>query len=1224
MKKILLAVCALLSVCLSEAQVYSNAGSPDKVWGRYCYRELNGNWYDAQTSEAAMTSMPTDNNMVLAYYYRIPAGHARADVVWENKYAKFPKVNVKVIYPQTGQVLGESSFGCEEIASKERTSDLFGVINFPADDFYRVELTSENWQELKSIKYFNYYRESTDPVLIPRNFGGTSAYLSGFSSTHPDAPSGNAYDWAYVECMVPTKKQYPGMYYMTFGTPTGYMGIQTNFHKGGDEYERNVLFSIWDAENMDENPDLAEYLQTKVLDGNLQAVHTHAGGEGSSASVMFQSDPKWWRPDHWVQFLVNTRPMTTPVTVKTKDNRDSTFDYGYTVTTAWYKMDTMPEWRYMASMRAAGICRNLGGWHNFIEPFTSAAGQFIHRVYHRHAAMRSAASGKWYNRNQLSLGHEGITDRAYHYDYGRGATQDYDNCFFLDMGGYVHKHDSSTVVPLAKDMTFVDTINIDALHKRVDQAIARDDYYNFASKVNACADVIAPTTWTVVSEETSSASNAVKVVDGNEATIWTTHESPAFLTLVAEEEQTVTSFEVYWTNQYASRCHFVNIETSADGENWTTAYENLEIRCLDRVEVSLPQPIKTKYMRMKFHYKYTPSTTLSINELTFRGAHDLDKLKALAEDNFEKADFINAYNTSDLGGVKEAYNAGETQPLADALYDLASNGKFNRTYKVADRLYFSADHMYYLKNAYGYGALSANTDGTSITATGATSDDALPQFKDNEVMNDLNNNWLILKDDRFQGYYLYNVGAKKFLNFDAEGKLSTEAQVLNIRQSGKAFYITPWGENNSIALYPSLENPAIVDSRAGNHSLFAIYDNMLMEKTIATCDSILTITETAGKLALYKDGINRMLEAPVGVVGGFTSEDAREALSRAYENADADPKAFINAVENADVIAFDPENCVYRIKLTADSLVSGPFMTADPAMRVNTEAENNDADQIWRFSKKNDGYTLSSQGVSLKPVLNEPNELVITTGMENASGTYTISESDWAKYFISGAEWSSSVINGTKSPMKTDDNTTPGSTWYIEPASTIAVSLNSVGATSIYYDFSVILPEGLSAYAAASVDENGVIKLVAMGDTIPAKTPVILIGETYGKYDLAVTTAVEPSENTNLLGGVYFRNTSFKKGTVMTLSSANGKPVMKVPAIAAVNANQVYLPLTDDMPALKTYTFDFDNVLDGVEDFTAEASGAKNAQTYDLNGIPATSLVKGHIYIRDHKKILNK
>ena len=164
-----------------NGQVYKNASEPDKMWGYYCYREVpikgveidpnvyretDTKWYDARTNESVMSSMPTVQGMILAYHYRIPNGHVKADVVWKNKYAKMAKVKVRVVHPHSGQVLYNGEFGNTDLASTERTDVLFPDINFPTDDFYRIELRCDDWGALQSINYFNYYRESDLPVSI--------------------------------------------------------------------------------------------------------------------------------------------------------------------------------------------------------------------------------------------------------------------------------------------------------------------------------------------------------------------------------------------------------------------------------------------------------------------------------------------------------------------------------------------------------------------------------------------------------------------------------------------------------------------------------------------------------------------------------------------------------------------------------------------------------------------------------------------------------------------------------------------------------------------------------------------------------------------------------------------------------------------------------------------------------------------------------------------------
>ena len=430
-KRFLLIAGIMLGIIAVNAQNWQP--DTDRFGATYCYRELNGKDHDALTTNGVMTSMPTDNNMVLAYYWRIPKGKVRANIVWTNAYARFAKMHIRVIRPTTGDTLAENDLANSNFKSEQHTDDLFGTIDFPADEFYRVEISSPKWSYIKQIARFEFQRESTSPVMIPRNFGGTSGHMWNWSSTDPDAPQGHAYDWAYIEARVPYEYSFPGTYYMTIGALNGYMGMQTVDPAGAPgDFNRSVLFSVWDNGNMDEDPNLPDYMQSGVMMGNPDAVHTHAGGEGSSASVMLKGSTKWWRPDKWVQFLQNTRPETITIFGKTKDGRDTTFIYENTICTAFYKMDDEPTWRYLGTIRSSGINSLMNGWYSFIEPFTTYAGQMKHRALYRHPAMRSANSGRWYSRNHVDFWDEKY-DRDFHLDYGRGASQEYDNCFFFEM-----------------------------------------------------------------------------------------------------------------------------------------------------------------------------------------------------------------------------------------------------------------------------------------------------------------------------------------------------------------------------------------------------------------------------------------------------------------------------------------------------------------------------------------------------------------------------------------------------------------------------------------------------------------------------------------------------------------------------------------------------------------------------------------------------------------------
>ena len=1194
----------------------------DTVWGNYCYRETNGKYHDALTSDRAMTTMPKDNNMVLAYYWRIPEGKVRANILWTNTYGRLAKMHVRLVRPTTGEVLAENDLGNTALFSEQHTDDLFGTVDFPADEFYRLEISSTNWTYVKQISRFIFQRESAKPVMRPRNFGGTSAHMFTWGSTDPDAPAGNAYDWAYIEVRVPYEYQYPGTYFMTIGTLNGYMGMQTASPMGEEgDFSRSVLFSVWDDGNTDENPDLAEHLQSVVMSGHPDAVHTHAGGEGSSASVMLKGSTKWWRPDKWVQFLQNTRPETRTITTKTKDGRDSTFLYESTICTAFYKMSDETTWKHLGTIRSAGINNHMPGWYSFIEPFTSYAGQKKHRALYRHPAMRAANSGKWYSRNKVDFWDE-TYDRDFHYDYGRGASQEYDNCFFFEMGGYGLQTDSSKITNLATDMSFVENINLDSLNSLIDHAIVSEQSKNLNKIIDQTADNIVSSVWTPIADQCSNGSNARRAIDDDESVAWICYGGyPYTLALKADEEQTITSLNLYWEYKYDYRCLYVDLATSADGETWVTQFDSLEIRTgIDRPDIPLPNPIKTRYVRLTFHTPFTTNNFM-ISELRLRGDYDRRRLLNLAKTELDNANTFNHYSDADLSAVAAAYNNGNpagTTDLALALKQLAANGTCYKYSKVSSNIHISSQRAYIIQNASGNGSLCATTDNT-LSINGATADNARPDFAQPTDITDPLNNWLVLHDEHYSAYYLYNLGLRKFLNLTDATKFSDTPQPLTLSSMGGGYrFNTP---NGIIGADATTADGIILGNTSFPITIFKLYDNYQFAQNNKVRDSLQAITEPLDKLALYKSHISQMIDAPVGVVGGFTSEEAREALRSAYENADADPEAFVSAVENADIIVFDPDNSLYRIKSTTDDSTT-PYLTADPAMYMTTAASVNSPEQIWRFATRPGGYSLHSQGVTPKVMPYDNNRNITLSTDPAGSGTYVISNNEWGKNYLSSAQHSPIVVGSSAASVRTMSGTTTGATWYLEPATTYSVSLNSAGVNSFFADFTATLPEGLEAYVANHVTPDGVIKLTRLEGAIPPNTPALLHGAPYAKFDLAISNTPATTDATNIFSGVYMRTTSLPKGSFYTLATAGGAAVMKKPSISLVKANQVYLMADEIMPALTTYTFDFDNIIDHVGSAITDPTTAPDAPAYDLNGRLAPRTVKGHIYIRNHKKIL--
>lgn len=1228
MKKLLFTICLLtgmngLFTGLSGfAQNWQS--KTDRMWGNYCYREKGGTWYDAQTSNGTLTTGSLNNDMVLAYYWRIPRGNVRADMVWTNKYLRTATMDVVVTYPATGDTIATNTITDGGFRSEERKSDLFGIINFPEDDFYRVQISSNNWGYISNIKYFTFQRESADSVMIPRNFGGTSPHMNSAGSSDPDAPGGSAYDWAYIECMTPKQYSYTATFYMPMSVGSSYMGMQ-NSGPNGNDVNRSILFSVWDNGNMDANPRLPLYLQSRVMDGNQDAVHTHAGGEGSSASVMLKDSPNWWRPGHWTQFLLNVRPEVVKIPSTGTINPDSTFDYNNTIMSVWYKVDTMPSWRYLATIRSSGRSNYLQSWGAFMEPFTSYHGQMLHRMFMRNGMLRSASSGKWYHVNRASF-YIPTYGRDFHYDVGRGASSEYPGTFFMDMGKYIHIHDSASVVPLATDKSCVDTINTDRLLARVEEAIQRDSRLDKNWLVNETADFLPGSTWTIDTRQSSGGSvngTLRNIIDDNHSTLWsTTSGMPYNIVLNAKEDQTISSMYLFWENKYSWRTRLLDVYISEDSADWQLAFDSLEIRCEDTTQVSFPHPVTASHFKFVF-YKGWDTNNLSINTLKLRGAYNLDRVKALAGKQIRNANQFTYFSSEALKPVIEAYQDGQTtdaNALAAALRRMFDENMPLNYARVTSAARFAKGRAYVMRNVNGYGYLVATPDDT-LSAVGATSANSNEAYKTPVDLTSPYANWLILRDERYSGAFLYNVGAKKWLNLSAEGYLSDEPENLTLNGSTNYYFR---GSEGYIATN-STTTGASVEASPNQFAMFQFFDNYQLRQPDSLATELQAEVEPVQKVELYKTAVSRMLEAPLNVVGGFTCEQARQDLRAAYDNADQDTAAFIRAVENVDVIAFDPDHEVYNITSTYSGLQDTPCFSSNTEGSLNALAQNNDLNQIWRFQRKNDGYTMHSNGRTIMP-FSKWNENVRTSTDANAGIPLVLSELSMGNYAIGLGQYCNFMINGAAEPMNVKSSSTNGTSWQLTPRTTYSVSMNGAGVQSGYFDFAIRLPEGLSAYTANYVTPEGVVKLTQINGIIPPNTPVLLRGEKYQHYTLDILNTPEALDSANIFRGSYERNSSLERGSFFTLSASNGAPVMKKPALPVVNAGAIYLNYESGMPLLDTYTFDFDDLVDAITTATTDGSAARDAgasaPTYTIDGrrVPVTQ--KGNIYIRNHRKIL--
>ena len=479
-KTLIVTLCLTLWVKLSALAVDYNP-VPDFIRSGHCYVETNGDYFSA-SYENTNLAWPASSNAVIVYGLHMPAGHVRADLILLPKQGKSTTLHMRLLDTEHGVTVASFDTMLVDTRARVDTVEILPDVVLPEDRWYRMELSADGgFNAISRLQGMLFQRESDDPVVDCASNMAQSVHLHGYGSTAA-APAGEAYDWMYLEVMVPSQYEALSTYVMSIGSDGQYGGVQSI--RQGLGYKRQVIFSIWDHGDVDADPNLPEYLRSGALALGPD-VHTERfGGEGTGVSARYP-DGQWWMPDHWMQFLVFARPEAVEVEVKNADGSLSTVVYENTLQTMWFKQDDADEWRYFATLRQSGINHIYSSMYSFIENWSYEGGEFYRRAYYRNPTFRSAASGKWYPRNTVTFGHTSNTEepRRSRTDFGHGVTSLYDNAYYMETGGYYDTHDSASVLPMpAAPYLWVDTIDTQALRNQVDRAFRSAMHDEVATK----------------------------------------------------------------------------------------------------------------------------------------------------------------------------------------------------------------------------------------------------------------------------------------------------------------------------------------------------------------------------------------------------------------------------------------------------------------------------------------------------------------------------------------------------------------------------------------------------------------------------------------------------------------------------------------------------------------------------------------------------------------------
>lgn len=521
----------------------------------------------------------TNANACAVYYFHQPAATVTNTIKLNVKKGYSAKFRLTIVAPDAPDVqLFSKTFTANGTDSNVDVT--VGDVTFKRSAYYRyrLECLSGN-QNINLIRSFKFKTTATEKPYVANYLSSPSVHLNSWGSTDPNAPKGDAYDWCFMEIMLPEESDIIGTYAMALGVLNGYMGIQMNRYTADGSPRHDVLFSMWDDGSTDEDPNLPEYLRAGAVDWDPLTTTNRFGNEGTGVQT-YRKGP-YWTPGKYVQFITNCRPETTSYTTEV-NGKPTVHTQHNMLVSAWFNALDGKGWQYMATVRKRNSSTYFDSWYSFLENYNASTGQANRIAYYRNGYMRARSNGKWYNRNSVGFGHtDGGDNTGARTDYGQGATDNpADRTFFMQTGGYTSTNKTKTTVALATDYTPVDTINITPLNDRVLTAIANEKERNEKEQLFN-DNILKKTGWKAIeysSEETTgegSNGRAQQIVDGDDNTYWhpqwyrNTAQLPHYIVVDMQEKKNVGGFEIKMGDNANRHIKAYDLYGSTDNANWT-------------------------------------------------------------------------------------------------------------------------------------------------------------------------------------------------------------------------------------------------------------------------------------------------------------------------------------------------------------------------------------------------------------------------------------------------------------------------------------------------------------------------------------------------------------------------------------------------------------------------------------------------------------------------------
>ena len=607
----------------------------------------------------------TNANACAVYYFHQPAATVTNTIKLNVKKGYSAKFRLTIVAPDAPDVqLFSKTFTANGTDSNVNVT--VGDVTFKRSAYYRyrLECLSGN-QNINLIRSFKFKSTATEKPYVANYLSSPSVHLYSWGSTDPNAPKGDAYDWCFMEIMLPQESDIIGTYAMALGVLDGYMGIQMNGYTADGSPRHDVLFSMWDDGSTDEDPNLPEYMRAGAVDWDPLTTTNRFGNEGTGVQT-YRKGP-YWTPGKYVQFITNCRPETTSYTTYVNGKPTVHVQHNMLVS-AWFNALDGKGWQYMATVRKRNSTTYFDAWYSFLENYIASTGQANRIAYYRNGFMRARSNGKWYNRNSVGFGHtDGGDNTGARNDYGQGTTDNpADRTFFMQTGGYTSTNKTKTTVPLATDYTPVDTINITPLNDRVLTAIANEK--TRIEKEQLFNDnILKKTGWKAIeysSEETAGEGTngrAQQIVDGNYNTYWHPHwygstaQLPHYIVVDMQEVKSVGGFEIKMGDNPNRYIMAYDIYGSTDNANWTLLCSDDNAPSKSSFRISLGKAADIRYFKIVVRQTTaTDGPFLRIYEMNVASGAVATAVNHITANNGTSPDNGATYN---LGGQKVGEDA---------------------------------------------------------------------------------------------------------------------------------------------------------------------------------------------------------------------------------------------------------------------------------------------------------------------------------------------------------------------------------------------------------------------------------------------------------------------------------------------------------------------------------------------------------------------------------------